>query len=109
MRLLPSLKLQKRYIVFAIKTERAFSAAEVQEAVQQGLQDFLGQLGVAKASPLFLKERFKDNQFTLKVNHRYVDEIKSAIILIKKIKNTPVLLHSVTTSGILKKAASKMR
>ncbi|MBI4151644.1 hypothetical protein HY496_01625 [Candidatus Woesearchaeota archaeon] len=108
MKLLPSLKQRKRYIVFQIRSEKQFTAAEVGDAVDQALLLFLGQLGIARASPQFIKERFQNNQFMLKVSHRYVDEAKSAIMLIKKIKNTPVLLHSITTSGILRKAATKI-
>lgn len=108
MKLLPSLKQRKRYLVFRIRAEKKFSAEEVQEAVQQALQDFLGQLGVARAAPVFLNERYQNNQFILKVNHHCLDEAKAALILIKKIKNTPVLLHSIAASGILKKAVAKM-
>ncbi len=108
MKLLPSLKQKKRYVVFAIKAEKTFTLFEVEEAVREALHDFLGQLGMARASPLFLKERYENNHFVLKVNSNYVDEIKSAVILIKRIKNTPIILHSITTSGILKKAVSRM-
>ncbi len=104
MKLIPSLRQKKRYILFEIQAEKEFTVAEVQEVVQYALHDFLGQLGLATASPLFLKEKFAKNHFTLKVNNNYVDEVKSAVILIKKIKNTPVLLRSITTSGMLKKA-----
>ncbi len=106
MKLIPSLRQKKRYILFEIQAEKEFTVFEVQEAVQFALHDFLGQLGLAKASPLFLKEKFGKNHFTLKVNNNYVDEVKSAVILIKKIKNTPVLLRSITTSGMLKKATA---
>ena len=104
MKLLPSLKQKKRYLVFEIN--KALPVKDVQEEVEQALLLFLGQLGVAKASPLFLKEKYKDNKFIIKVNHTYVDECKSALILIKKIKNTPVLIRSIITSGTLKKASS---
>lgn len=104
MKLMPTLRQKKRYILFEIQAEKQFIVSEVEELVQFALHDFLGQLGLAKASPLFLKERYQDNHFVLKVNHRYVDEVKGAIVLIKKIKNTPIILRSITTSGTLKKA-----
>ncbi len=104
MKLLPSLRQKKRYILFEIQAEKEFTVSEVQEAVQYALHDFLGQLGLAKAVPLFIKEKYVKNHFILKVNHNYIDEVKTALILIKKIKNTAVLLRSVTTSGMLKKA-----
>ncbi|MBT4936134.1 hypothetical protein HOL21_00655 [Candidatus Woesearchaeota archaeon] len=106
MKLLPSLRQKKRYIVWKIVSDKDFTVQDIQSAVESALTSFLGQLGLAKASPLFLKEKCNNKTFIIKVNHKYVDECKSAIILIKKIKNMPVLLTSVTTSGTLKKACS---
>ncbi|MBI2665525.1 hypothetical protein HYX12_02820 [Candidatus Woesearchaeota archaeon] len=107
MRLLPSLKSRKRYIVFEIISEKKCSFPEVKEEVDSALLLFLGQLGLSKACPLLLNEPFSNNQFILKVNHNYTDEVKSAVILIKSIKNTPVIIRSITTSGTIKKASSR--
>ena len=104
MKLLPSLKQKKRYIVFEIVSKQSFSALEVKTEVEKALLLFLGQLGVAKASPLFLKEKYKNNRFIVKVNNSYVDECKAALLLIKKIKDTPVMIKSLITSGTIKKA-----
>ena len=105
MTLLPSLRQKKRYILFAVLAEKQFSALEIKEEVEKALHSFLGELGVAKAAPWFVAERFDlpKQQFVLKVEHTFVDEVKSALILIKKIKNTPILLRSIIVSGTLKK------
>ena len=106
MRLLPSLRQKKRYLVFEVDSSQEFSLKEIKDAVQQALDLFLGQLGRAKSSPLFLSEKFnlQKQRFLMKVNHKYVDEIKSALILNKTIKNKPVLLKSIITAGTIKKA-----
>lgn len=108
MKLLPSLRQKKRYVVFEIMSDKKCSLSEVQEAVESSLLKFLGELGIAKASPLFLKEKWNEQKqrFVVKVNHAFVDELKSALILNKKIKNTPVLIKSIITSGTLKKVSS---
>ena len=108
MKLLPSLRQKKRYVVFEIKSDKAFSLSEVQEAVESSLLRFLGELWTAKASPLFLKEKWNETEqcCAVKVNHTYVVELQSALIRNKKIKNTPVLIKSVISSGTLKKASS---
>src|SRR3989344_2546643 len=110
MKLKPSLKQKKRYVLFEIKASKAFSLTEVSEAVESALLRFLGELGLAKARPLLVKEKWGDKKqrFVLKVNHKYVDELKVAIILNKKIKNTPVLIRSIVTSGTLKKISSHL-
>ncbi|MDP3640596.1 MAG: Rpp14/Pop5 family protein [Nanoarchaeota archaeon] len=106
MPLLPTLKPKKRYIVFEILAEKEFSFPEVKTAIEEALLRFLGEWGTAKASPLFVKEKYKNNKFILKVSHLAVDEVKAAIILIKSIKNVPVIIRSITVSGTIKKASS---
>ena len=74
----------------------------MKKAVDTALLSFLGEFGVAKAAPLFIE--YKNQKFIIKVNHKSVDVCKAALILIKKIKNSPVIVRSVITSGTLKKA-----
>ena len=119
MPLQPSLRQKKRYILFEIIPQRTpqrnferseeislkeeISFPEVKKAVEEALLKFLGEWGTAKAAPLLLGERYKNNHFILKVNHTAVDEVKSALILIKSIKNIPVIIRSKRVSGSLKK------
>jgi|SRR3989338_592028 len=107
MKLLKSLKPKKRYVLFEIISEEKFTATEVEKTVEEALHNFLGDLGVSKAAPMFVKEKFTNNTFILKIHHKYVDECKSALILIKKIKNKPVILKSIITSGTIKKTSSR--
>jgi len=110
MKLLSSLKQKKRYVVFEILSEKdKFSLKEVELVVNKALRDFLGQLGISKAAPHFLKERFNQNKqrFIIRTNHKYVSEIKSALTLIKKIKNSKIIVKSLVTSGTIKKASVK--
>lgn len=106
MKLLPSLRQKKRYVVFEIHSPKTFSFSEVKEEAENALRQFLGQLGMAKAGIMFVKEKYKNQRFILKVNHTMVDECKAGVMLIKKIKNIPVITRSVVVSGTLKKASS---
>lgn len=106
MKLLPSLKEKKRYILFEILSEKSFSTPEVETAVRQALQAFLGVLGVARALPMLMK--IKNNKFIIRVGSSYVDECKSALILLKEIEKRPVILRSVVTSGMLNKAVKSL-
>ena len=105
MKLLPSLKSKKRYVVFEIISTKVFLFGEVEEAVLAALQHFLGELGVAHASPLLIKEKYKNNRFIIRVDHKYANECIAALMLIKKIKNTPVIVRSIITSGTLTKSS----
>lgn len=108
MRLLPSLRQKKRYVVIEIISAKKFSFPEIKEEVDKILLLFWGQLGLSRAAPILLKEKFNQQtqHFIIKVNHKYVDELKTALTLSKKIKNIPIILRSVITSGTLKKASS---
>jgi len=106
MKLKPSLKEKKRYILFEIVSDQNFNLDEVKAEAEKAWHTFLGDLGVAKAAPLFVKEKYKNNKFIIKVSNKHTDEIKSALILIKKIKNTPVIIKSILTSGTIKKLSS---
>ncbi|MBU0469929.1 MAG: hypothetical protein KKA62_05070 [Nanoarchaeota archaeon] len=105
MRLLPSLREKKRYVVFEIVSEKKFSLTDVKDTVESALKEFFGQLGLSKASPIMLKENFnlEKQRFVVKVNNKFVDELKAALTLSEKIKNTPVIIKSLITSGGLKK------
>jgi ribonuclease P/MRP protein subunit POP5 len=107
MKLLPSLKQKKRYIVFEILSETKFSVNDVKKSVDEALLLFLGQLGVAKTAPMFVK--FDNNKFIMKINHKFVDECISALILIKEIKGKQLIVKSVVTSGTLKKVSSYLK
>lgn len=94
--------------MFEVQSLQQFSFPEIKEEMERSVARFGGELGLARASPLILNEKFnKEKQrFIIKVNHKYVDELKTAVILSKKIKNIPVLLRSLITSGTIKKASS---
>ncbi|MBR9683231.1 hypothetical protein GOV03_01705 [Candidatus Woesearchaeota archaeon] len=110
MKLLPSLRQKKRYIVFEVISDKKFSSTEIEKETHQALQTFMGQLGVAKAAPMFIGKQFNPakQRFVLKINHKHVDEAKAALTLIKKIKNTTVIIKSITTTGMIKKASKLM-
>ena len=106
MKLQSSLKQKKRYLVFEVVSDKKYSVSEIEREVFQALLTFLGEFGVAQASPMFLKEKFNQSKqrFILKVNHKSTKLIQAALSLIKTIKNTKVIVKSLTTTGTIKKA-----
>ena len=108
MKLLPSLRQKKRYIAFEVQGATC-SLRDVATSVNGALLQFLGEFGMAKAAPMLLKEKYKNNHFIVKVNHKYVDECKSALILIKKIGGKDVIVKSLLTSGTLKKVSGALK
>lgn len=103
--LYPTLKEKKRYILIKIFSDYRFRFSVIEEELKQKLKEFLGETETAKAGIIIFKESWspKSKTFILRVGIKQVDKLKGAITLIKSIKNKPVILSSLKTSGKLNK------
>ena len=86
-KLLPSLKEDKHYLVFQGNKDN----------VEKALLEFLGILGMSKANPVIIE--FKKNVGILSFNRKYADDIKSALVFYN--------IHTLGISGTIKKAKEK--
>jgi len=69
----------------------------------------VGQLGVAKAGIQVIPNCWntEKQRGIIRINHKHVDEIKSALTFIKKINNKEVIVKSIGVSGIINKAKQR--
>ena len=95
--LLPVLKEKKRYLLYEIDGKNKISNDEI----ESGVRDFIGDLGMARAGFRFVKN--KNNKGIIQVNHKYVDEVKTGLMLIKKINRNQVRFRTVKVSGVINK------
>lgn len=81
----------------------------VSEEIQNKSLLLLGQLGTAKAGIQLLHEKWnlELKKGIIKVNNKYINELKSALTLIEMINNKKVIIKSIGVSGILNKAEQK--
>lgn len=105
-RLLPALKEKNRYIVFETVSNKKLSFKEVKGTILTAILKFLGQLETAKANPLLLDD-WRLNKGILKVNNKYLNKVKTALILINKIGNKLSYVKVIGISGTIKKARLK--
>ena len=106
----PSLREKKRYVAFKVQSESKLSSFDAVSAeIFSSYGRLFGEMGLAQAGIIVLKERWNSERQTgiLKVSHKYVNEIKASLALIKQINNVDVIASSLTTSGILDKAARR--
>jgi ribonuclease P/MRP protein subunit POP5 len=96
-RILPSLKEKKRYLAFDVISENKFSRNEVRNALKKEALKFLGSLNYGKAGIMML------NNNIIKVNNKFVNHLKTSMMLIKEIDKKKVTLRTMKVSGILKK------
>ena len=85
--ILPSLKEKKRYILYEGKASR--------NAIKQGIKDYIGEYGIAKAGIMFIKS--KNNKGIIKTSVKWLDQVKTALSLMK------TRVKPVKVSGTLKK------
>ena len=122
MKLKPAQKPKKRYVVFEVapteKTAKAsFTDKELFAQIEANLDKFFGIWGRALATPMLLKETLtkspNSRQFIIKIGHKFTDELKLAMARLTSIqtkaKPQNVKTTSITTSGSLKPAKSKMQ
>ncbi len=95
--LLPSLREKTRYIKYDVITDSEISHKDVQDEIHKTLLSFLGQLGTAKAGVIML------NNNIIRVNAKYINEVISALTLVKKCKNKNITIKTDKISGVLNK------
>lgn len=102
--LLPSLKERKRYLAFELISKKDVRFNVVSKGVWKGILNFIGTKGAAKAGIWLLHDKFKKNKGLIRVGHKYVDDLKASLALIKTIDGEDVIIRSLGVSGVLNKA-----
>jgi len=97
--LLPSLKENKRYILYEVESESKL--AMTKNFIEERLREFLGDLGLAKAGLRTVKT--KANKGIIQVNNNSLHEIKTGLALIKEINKSKVRIQTRKVSGVLNK------
>ncbi|MEM2954359.1 MAG: Rpp14/Pop5 family protein [Candidatus Nanoarchaeia archaeon] len=96
-------KERKRYLLVKIDYPKEISGREIENIIINACLKFLGELGFSKASILVLPESLRKNQIIVKVSHKYVDDVKTALMLIKESNSLPMRLSVIRISGTIAK------
>ncbi|MFH0978395.1 MAG: Rpp14/Pop5 family protein [Candidatus Woesearchaeota archaeon] len=105
--ILPSLRERKRYLAFEIISEdKAHDFSAVSKALWQAFYKCLGEFECSRAGIQIVAEKYNANlqRGLLRVNNRYVNHIKSALIFIDHVSGTNAIVRSVGVSGMISKA-----
>ena len=108
--MLPSLRERKRYLAFEIISRSKMDNLDaISSTICDSSLQFLGELGVAQAGIMILKDKYNDNlkRGLIRVNNRHVTHLKSALMMVNNINDQEALIRSVGVSGILKKAEKR--
>ena len=101
----PTLKERKRYILFKIHSNQEIEKETVAKQCTEACLRFLGEFGCAEAGVQFLPETWdrKTKTGIIRTGHKWVDQTKSALILIKQIGGKKATVSTILTSGSLNK------
>ena len=97
MRVKPSKRPKKRYIVFEVISQEPGSS--IQSAIKKSVLNVLGN-NYREAGIRFLKDKQRMKRGIIRVNNKFSKDVITAINVIKSVK-------TVGMSGILKKAEEK--
>ncbi len=100
LKLMPSLREKKRYLVYEIISKNKISNAT--KEINNTLLKFLGVLGMGRAGIIMLD--YKNNKGIIKVNNKYVDEVRGGLMMINTLEDKQVILKTINVSGMLNKA-----
>ncbi len=104
--ILPSLKEKKRYLVYEIESEPKLSFSECSKALAYAYFSFMGNLGVAEAGIMNLKEMFDYGlqRGIIRAKNNSLDKLRASFCLLGSYGGKRISIRSVAASGSLKKA-----
>jgi len=105
----PSLRSQKRYIVFEVISEQPVVYGDIVNAVWGSMLSFLGELGSSSAKVWFIHNIYDDKsqRGVIKCSHDSVEHVRSALSLIQIVGETKSIVKIVGVTGTIKSARAK--
>ncbi len=106
--LLPTLRTKKRYVVYELISDKDILHEMIVDAIVSSYKECFGIFGVGKAGIIDTKIYSKEKKrVILKINHKYVEELRAALGMITNINSSKVIIHTIGVSGILRKAKKR--
>jgi ribonuclease P/MRP protein subunit POP5 len=105
----PSLRSQKRYIVFEVISEQPIVYNDIGTAVWNSMLSFLGELGTSSAKVWFIHNIYDDKsqKGVIKCSHESVEHLRTALSLVSVIGETKCIIKIVGVTGTIKSAKAK--
>ncbi len=104
-RLKASERKKKRYIGFVIFSEKVIDSKNFLKEFFKIMKDFFGENICSEIDPVLIY--FRKNIGIIRCNHKYVDHIKTGLLLLKEIDGVKVRCNTVGISGTIKSLIKK--
>lgn len=105
----PTLREKKRYVAFEVINDNETDILKVKAAIQNSITTTFGVEGASRFGVWVMKDHFNHAKKVglIRVNHRYVDQLKAAFSMITRIDNKQAIIQTIGVSGILNKAVER--
>jgi ribonuclease P/MRP protein subunit POP5 len=105
----PSLRMQKRYIVFEVISESPIEYGNLITAIWESCLNFLGEILLSKAEIWIIQNLYneKTQKGIIRCSHEFVEEIRSALSLIYMIGETKAIVKILGVTGTINSAEVK--
>ena len=80
-----------------------FTSKDIIDGIRNSCKKFMGELSYGKAGVRVLGELTDGKKGVVRVNNKYVDQVKGSLSLIKSIRKERVIFKNVKVSGVLNK------
>ena len=104
--LLPTLKEKKRYLVFEAISDENITFNQIADQIDEKSKKLLGLFNASEAGIQLLKETWnsKKQRGIIRINHKYVHQLKSCFLFINDIDGKEAVIQSIGLSGVINKA-----
>lgn len=105
----PSLRSNKRYIIFEIISEPPVKYADFVNAIWNSMLDFLGELHTADAKIWLIQNLYNDKtqRGVIKCRHDFVEQTRVVLSLIQIIGESKCIVKIMGVTGTIKSAKTK--
>lgn len=110
----PTLRFNKRYIVFELISQKELNRDELIKIIWNNCLYYYGEIETSKFR-LWLMRKWNCNSINnnhiikgiIQCDRNYVDEVKAALCLASTIDNNNIVFHTLGVSGTIKSATKK--
>jgi ribonuclease P/MRP protein subunit POP5 len=105
----PDLRDKRRYLAYQVLSKSKLNQVDIHNAVWHGLLNFLGEHGSAECEAGVVRTVWDEakQQGLVRCNHTSVERVRTALALMQRISDVPVLVRVLGVSGTVKAAQRK--
>ena len=106
----PTLREKKRYIFFKVHSDCRVEFRMVRDAIMNSILNWLGDKDFALAKPWVIKNLWEQRkqEGVVRCSHRYVDDVKVSLGLVRQIGDARVIFQTLRVSGTIKSGKCKV-